>query len=75
MSPREAEVMACVARGMPNTDIAARMGLSQKTVKNHVNHIFAKLGVPSRVAAVLVWQSWEAAQHPSQSSSITTAAR
>jgi DNA-binding CsgD family transcriptional regulator len=56
LSPREAEVMTCISNGMLNADIAERMRLSQKTVKNHVNHIFAKLGARSRVEAVLVWQ-------------------
>jgi DNA-binding CsgD family transcriptional regulator len=56
LSPREAEVMTCISHGMLNADIAERMRLSQKTVKNHVNHIFAKLGARSRVEAVLVWQ-------------------
>ena len=56
LSPREAEVMTCISSGMLNADIAERMCLSQKTVKNHVNHIFAKLGARSRVEAVLVWQ-------------------
>ena len=51
--------MTCVGRGMPNAAIAERMRLSQKTVKNHVNHIFAKLGARSRVEAVLMWQGRE----------------
>ncbi|WP_370355245.1 LuxR C-terminal-related transcriptional regulator [Catenulispora sp. EB89] len=59
LSPREAEVMTCISHGMLNADIAERMRLSQKTVKNHVNHIFAKLGARSRVEAVLVWQGRE----------------
>ncbi|WP_370383924.1 LuxR C-terminal-related transcriptional regulator [Catenulispora sp. GAS73] len=59
LSPREAEVMSCISHGMLNADIAERMRLSQKTVKNHVNHIFAKLGARSRVEAVLVWQGLE----------------
>ena len=53
--------MTCISHGMLNADIAERMRLSQKTVKNHVNHIFAKLGARSRVEAVLVWQGREAA--------------
>jgi DNA-binding CsgD family transcriptional regulator len=57
LSPREAEVMSYISLGMMNPDIADRLGVSQKTVKNHVNHIFAKLGARSRVEAVLIWQS------------------
>ena len=56
LSPREAEVMAYISLGMMNPDIADRLGVSQKTVKNHVNHIFGKLGARSRVEAVLIWQ-------------------
>jgi DNA-binding CsgD family transcriptional regulator len=56
LSPREAEVMTCIGRGMGNADIAAGLRMSQKTVKNHVNHIFAKLGARNRVEAVLIWQ-------------------
>lgn len=57
LSPREVEVMSCISLGMMNPDIAERLGVSQKTVKNHVNHIFGKLGARSRVEAVLIWQN------------------
>jgi DNA-binding NarL/FixJ family response regulator len=56
LSPREAQVMASIAQGMRNTDIAAALRVTEKTVKNHVNRIFAKLGVRTRVEAVLLWQ-------------------
>ncbi|MBM6406058.1 helix-turn-helix transcriptional regulator [Phycicoccus sp. CSK15P-2] len=56
LSPREREVMGWVARGARNSEIADRLHLTEKTVKNHVNRIFVKLGVTSRVEAVLVWQ-------------------
>ena len=49
--------MSCISLGMMNPDIAERLGVSQKTVKNHVNHIFGKLGARSRVEAVLIWQN------------------
>jgi DNA-binding CsgD family transcriptional regulator len=62
LSPREAEVMSYISLGMMNPDIADRLGVSQKTVKNHVNHIFGKLGARSRVEAVLKWQSTNTAQ-------------
>jgi DNA-binding CsgD family transcriptional regulator len=62
LSPREAEVMSYISLGMMNPDIADRLGVSQKTVKNHVNHIFGKLGARSRVEAVLIWQSANTAQ-------------
>jgi DNA-binding CsgD family transcriptional regulator len=56
LSPREAEVMDSISRGMRNADIATLLQVRQKTVKNHVNRIFTKLGARSRVEAVLIWQ-------------------
>ncbi|MBO0899737.1 response regulator transcription factor [Cellulomonas sp. zg-ZUI222] len=55
LSAREAEVMELVAAGQTNREIAATCFLSEKTVKNHINHIFAKLGVRTRAEAVAVW--------------------
>ncbi len=57
LSTREAEVMGWIAHGLRNCDVAAELGVSPKTVKNHVNRIFAKLEVSTRVEAVLAWQS------------------
>jgi len=56
LSPREAEVMESISRGLRNADIAAQLQVEPKTVKNHVNRIFTKLGAGSRVEAVLIWQ-------------------
>jgi DNA-binding NarL/FixJ family response regulator len=55
LSPREIEMMELIATGRTNGQIARECFLSEKTVKNHVNHIFAKLGVTSRAEAVSVW--------------------
>lgn len=55
LSAREAEVMELIGRGLSNGAIAGELFLSEKTVKNHVNHIFAKLGVQSRAEAVALW--------------------
>lgn len=55
LSNREAEVMNHIARGRSNPDIARILTLSEKTVKNHVNHIYAKLKVRSRAEAVARW--------------------
>ena len=55
LSVREAEIMDLVAQGLTNTQIARRLYLSEKTVKNHINRIFAKLGVTNRAHAVAVW--------------------
>lgn len=56
LSRREAEVMESISLGLRNADIAAALRVTEKTVKNHVNSIFTKLGVRTRVEAVLVWQ-------------------
>lgn len=56
LSRRQREVMGLVSRGVRNAEIAARLRVSEKTVKNHVNQIFCKLGASSRVEAVLIWQ-------------------
>ncbi|WP_242903253.1 response regulator [Actinomadura terrae] len=55
LSPREAEVMDLIAQGHSNGEIAARLVVSEYTVKNHVNRIFAKLGVRTRGAAMARW--------------------
>jgi DNA-binding CsgD family transcriptional regulator len=54
LSPRETEIAACVAEGLGNRAIAARLHLSERTVENHVSHVLRKLALPSR-AAVATW--------------------
>jgi DNA-binding CsgD family transcriptional regulator len=51
LSPREAEVLALVARGGTNRAIAEQLFVSEKTVTSHLTHVFSKLGVSSRAAA------------------------
>jgi len=55
LSARERDVMTLVAKGHPNQLIASELYLSEKTVKNHINRIYAKLGVTNRAAAVATW--------------------
>lgn len=55
LSEREAEVMDLIARGRSNSAIASTLFLSEKTVKNHVNRIYAKLGVSNRGEAIADW--------------------
>jgi DNA-binding NarL/FixJ family response regulator len=55
LSAREAEVMDLIAQGRANREIAATLFLTEKTVKNHVNRIFSKLGVENRAAAIAQW--------------------
>src|SRR5699024_1010225 len=56
LSPRQREVMELVSRGVRNPDIAAALGVSEKTVKNHINRAFRLLEARTRVEAVLMWQ-------------------
>lgn len=53
LTAREREVLQLVCEGLGNGDIARRLFISEKTVKVHVSHIFDKLGVGTRVQAVL----------------------
>jgi DNA-binding NarL/FixJ family response regulator len=53
LSPREAEVLAWVAQGKSNADTGSILGMSELTVKKHLQHIFDKLGVDNRNAATL----------------------
>ena len=53
LTPREAEVLGLVARGLSNRDIATRLVLSEKTVRNHVERTYAKIGATNRVGASL----------------------
>ena len=53
LSPRELEVLELVAKGMPNKQIARRLGISEKTVKGHLTRVFQVLGVSDRTQAAL----------------------
>ena len=51
LTAREVEVLALVAKGLTNRDVAQQLVISEKTVASHVSHIFTKLGLTSRAAA------------------------
>lgn len=53
LSEREREVLALIADGLSNTDIATRLAISEKTVRNHTSNLFDKLGVWSRAQAIV----------------------
>ncbi|MEU0950086.1 response regulator transcription factor [Streptomyces canus] len=52
LTPREAEVLVLIAEGLSNTEICARLVVSQATVKTHINRIFSKIGAADRAQAV-----------------------
>ena len=54
LTPREREVLKLIGRGLPNKLIARELEVSEKTVKTHVGHVLAKLGVSDRTQAALV---------------------
>jgi DNA-binding NarL/FixJ family response regulator len=57
LTDREEDVMHLLCEGLSNAAIAHRLRLTEKTVKNHLNHVFAKLQVRSRTEAIVRWTS------------------
>ncbi|HEV8175089.1 MAG TPA: response regulator transcription factor [Actinoplanes sp.] len=53
LTAREREVLELLASGARNHEIARRLGMSEKTVRNHVSAVLLKLGVPDRTAAAV----------------------
>jgi pimeloyl-ACP methyl ester carboxylesterase/DNA-binding CsgD family transcriptional regulator len=54
LSPRERDILERIAKGYANVEIGRQLFISEKTVRNHVTSIFAKLGVSSRAQAIVV---------------------
>jgi DNA-binding CsgD family transcriptional regulator len=67
LTPREREVMHCVREGLSNTEIARILVVELSTVRKHLEHVYAKLGVRSRTAALA---KLYASRSPSQASSV-----
>jgi DNA-binding CsgD family transcriptional regulator len=53
LTPREVEVLRLLARGLSNKQIGAELVISPKTARNHIDHIYAKVGTSTRAAAGL----------------------
>src|SRR6266850_3292782 len=53
LSPREREILALISEGLANAEIAERLSISDKTVRNHVSNLFDKLGVWTRAQAIV----------------------
>ena len=57
LTPREKEILYWLAQGLSNSEVAIRMVLSEKTVKNHVSHMLKKLDIRDRTqAAIMAWK-------------------
>ena len=53
LTPRETEVLACIARGQSNREIAERLGIAEKTVRIHVSSVLNKMGARDRTQATI----------------------
>jgi HD-GYP domain-containing protein (c-di-GMP phosphodiesterase class II) len=53
LTPREAEILILLARGLSNKEMAERLSVSARTVSSHVEHLYAKIGVSTRGAAAM----------------------
>jgi DNA-binding NarL/FixJ family response regulator len=54
LTPQERNVLDGIARGQDNAEIAASLGLSEKTVRNHITRVFDKIGVQQRYQAIIL---------------------
>ena len=61
LTPREQEILACVASGMTNGEIASRLHVAESTVKTHLTSAYLKLGVKNRTQAAIATLSLDRA--------------
>ncbi len=53
--PRQCEILALLADGLADKEIAARLGLSTRTIRTHLERLYSRYGIHSRSAAVALW--------------------
>lgn len=58
ITPREMEILLCIAEGLSNKEIAARLFVSENTVKTHSGRLFDKLGAKRRTQAVQIAKAY-----------------
>jgi DNA-binding NarL/FixJ family response regulator len=61
---REREVVRLIVEGASNKEVAAALGISERTVKGHLSNIFQKLGVPDRLKLVVQMKHLDVAGEP-----------
>jgi pimeloyl-ACP methyl ester carboxylesterase/DNA-binding CsgD family transcriptional regulator len=66
LTTREREVLDHIARGLDNEHIAKHLSVSSKTVRNHINSIFGKLGTPNRAQAIVLAREAGLGRKPSE---------
>jgi DNA-binding NarL/FixJ family response regulator len=54
LTPCEAQVLELIAQGLDNATIGSRLGISERTARNHVSAVFSKLGVSTRAKAIVL---------------------
>ncbi len=63
LTPRERETVTLLARGLTNRQIGRELGISEGTVRKHLEHVYARLGVTNRVSAVAAYPDLLSGSH------------